>query len=76
MDHLDFGRSVNPFSTKGADYAHHITICTPGFSDHKGMNLKTNNRRSCLLFKTEFRLKLMKNSDQNSIPVGKAVDFY
>ena len=29
----DFGRSVKPFSTKGTDYAHLITIGTPGFSD-------------------------------------------
>ena len=28
-----FGRSVNPISTRGADYAHHITAGTPGFSD-------------------------------------------
>ena len=33
MDKLDFFRSVNPFSAKGADYAHNITTCTPGFSD-------------------------------------------
>ena len=29
----DFGRSVNPISTRGTDYAHLITIGTPGFSD-------------------------------------------
>ena len=29
----DFGRSVNPFSTRGADYAHLITTGTPGFSE-------------------------------------------
>ena len=29
----DFGRSVNPISTSGADYTHLITTCTPGFSD-------------------------------------------
>ena len=29
----DFGRSVNPISTKGADDDHHITFCPPGFSD-------------------------------------------
>ena len=27
----DFGRSVNPISTRGADYAHHSTTCPPGF---------------------------------------------
>ena len=29
----DFGRSVNPVSTRGTDYAHLITTGTPGFSD-------------------------------------------
>ena len=33
MEHPDFGRSVNPISTRGTDYAHLITACTPGFSD-------------------------------------------
>ena len=28
----DFGRSVNPISTRGTDYAHLITTDTPGFS--------------------------------------------
>ena len=28
-----FGRTVNPISTRGADYAHHSTKCPPGFSD-------------------------------------------
>ena len=30
------GRSVNPISTRGwgAHYAHHITMCPSGFSDH------------------------------------------
>ena len=29
----DFGRSVNPISTRGTDYAHLITTGTPGFSN-------------------------------------------
>ena len=29
----DSGRSVNPISTRGKDYAHLITTGTPGFSD-------------------------------------------
>ena len=28
-----FGRTVNPISTRGADYAHHSTSSPPGFSD-------------------------------------------
>ena len=31
--HPDFGRSVNPISTRGTDYAHLNTTGTPGFSD-------------------------------------------
>ena len=29
----DFGRSVNPISTRGTDYVHRITTGTPGLSD-------------------------------------------
>ena len=29
----DFGRSVNPIQTRGADYAHRITACPPGFEN-------------------------------------------
>ena len=28
-----FGQTINPISTKGADYTHHSTTCPPGFSD-------------------------------------------
>ena len=28
-----FGQSVNPISTRGADYAHHSTTSPPGFSN-------------------------------------------
>ena len=27
----EFGSSVNPITTRGADYAHHITASPPGF---------------------------------------------
>ena len=33
MEHPDFGRSVNPISIRGTDYAQLITTGTPGFSD-------------------------------------------
>ena len=29
----EYGRSVNPILTRGADYAHHITACPPGFEN-------------------------------------------
>ena len=30
---LVFGQTVNPISTRGADYAHHSPTSPPGFSD-------------------------------------------
>ena len=33
----DFGRSVNPISSRGADYAHHITACPPRFGNLMAM---------------------------------------
>ena len=29
----EFGSSVNPITTRGADYAHHITVSPPGFEN-------------------------------------------
>ena len=31
LAHPEFGSSVNPITTRGADYAHHITASLPGF---------------------------------------------
>ena len=31
LAHPEFGSSVNPIKTRGADYAHHITDSPPGF---------------------------------------------
>ena len=31
LAHSEFGSSVNPITTRGADYAHHITASPPGF---------------------------------------------
>ena len=33
MAHPDFGRSVNPISTRGTDYVHLITTGNSGFSN-------------------------------------------
>ena len=33
LAHLEFGSSVNPIPSWGADYAHHITDCPPGFEN-------------------------------------------
>ena len=31
--HPEFGSSVNPITTRGADYVHHITASPPGFEN-------------------------------------------
>ena len=33
LAHLEFGSSVNPITTRGADYVHHITASPPGFEN-------------------------------------------
>ena len=33
LAHHEFGSSVNPITTRGADYAHHITASPPGFEN-------------------------------------------
>ena len=33
LAHPEFGTSVNPFTTRGADFAHHITASPPGFEN-------------------------------------------
>ena len=33
LAHPEFGSSVNPITTRGADYAHHITASPPGFEN-------------------------------------------
>ena len=33
LAHPEFGSSVNPIKTKGAEYANHITASQPGFEN-------------------------------------------
>ena len=33
LAHPEFGSSVDPNPTRGADYAHRITACPPGFEN-------------------------------------------
>ena len=33
LAHPEFGSSVNPTPSRGADYAHHITACPPRFGN-------------------------------------------
>ena len=33
LAHPEFGSSVNPITTRGADYAHHITASPPEFEN-------------------------------------------
>ena len=53
----DFGRSVNPISTKGTDDAHLIT--TPGFSDLPTALKSQMNERTGIF------LKIHKHADGN-----------
>ena len=41
LAHPEFGSSVNPSTTKGADYAHHITASPPGFENPAAALLTT-----------------------------------
>ena len=40
LAHPEFGSSVNPITTRGADYAHHITASPPGF-ENPGVSLNS-----------------------------------
>ena len=42
LAHSEFGSSVNPITTRGADYAHHITASPPGF-ENPAASLQTYN---------------------------------
>jgi hypothetical protein len=39
LAHPEFGSSVNPITTRGADYAHHITASQPGFENQSGISV-------------------------------------
>ena len=64
MAHPDFGRSINPISTRGTDYGHLITTGTPGFSDlptalkhpHKIVKILMGHPLYHKLFLSEFYL--------------------
>ena len=45
LAHPEFGSSVNPIPTRGADYAHHITACPPGFEN---LTASLNTEEKCL----------------------------
>ena len=45
LAHPEFGVSVNPITTRGADYAHRITVCPPGF-ENLAASLQYNSKRA------------------------------
>ena len=47
----DFGRSVNPISTHGADYAHHITTWHPHGPAWQYIYVEGCLLKCCILFK-------------------------
>ena len=69
----DFGRSVNPISIRGVDYAHHIITCPPGFPDLLPALtvplyiLKMQLHKKCFLKKDESTLYYRKIRQKNVI---------
>jgi len=53
LAHPEFGSSVNPIPARGADYAHHITACPPGFE-----NLAASLIYHCCAIKSRSGLRL------------------
>ena len=43
LAHPEFGSSVNAITTRGADYAHHITASPPGFENRAASLLYDRN---------------------------------
>ena len=43
LAHPEFVSSVNPITTRGADYAHHITASPPGFENRAASLLYDRN---------------------------------
>jgi hypothetical protein len=44
LAHPEFGSSVNPITTRGADYAHHITASPPGFENPAAALVSTHKK--------------------------------
>ena len=59
----DFGSSVNPFTTRGADYAHHITASPPGFENPAASLRNVYKIISC--FKTATDYVYISESNEN-----------
>ena len=57
-----FGRSVNPLSTRGVDYAHHITTCTRIFRPSYGPEFRFNLRVATFGFQLNQDALTTKNS--------------
>ena len=51
LAHPEFERLVNPITTRGADYAHHITASPPGFE----------NPAASLHMKATFKLRALES---------------
>ena len=53
LAHPEFGSSVNPITTKGADYAHHITARPPRF-ENPAASLKSHLEKFKIINVFEF----------------------
>ena len=54
LAHPEFGSSVNPITTRGTDYAHHITASPPGFENPAASLLMKYNYKLCLTLHCRF----------------------
>ena len=48
LTHPEFGISLNPIPTRGADYAHRITACPPGIENLAASLLSDCQMQSCV----------------------------
>ena len=70
LSHPKFGSSVNPIPTRGADYAHHITACPPGFE-----NLTASLSLSYILFQIGTKAPLKSHNPTISFTIFNFLNF-
>ena len=73
----EFGVSVNPIPTRGADYAHRITACPPGFENLAAslLGIQLNLCCMCISNKVSYSTHILK-SDFNGGVLRTRLDFF
>ena len=59
LAHPEFGNSVNPITTRGADYAHHITVSPPRFENPAAILSLGSNKFKRLPFAAKFKVQIV-----------------